>query len=207
MMHPPALRYGLALAMACGAVIGAAAEQRTSTPSSTNGTETAGPPALPPGYLIGVEDVLSIVFWKDVDMSAVVVVRPDGRISLPLLNDIQAAGSTPEQLRAQLIQAAAKFVEDPNATVVVKEVHSRKVFITGNVLKPGTFPLAGDMNVVQLIALAGGIQEYADSKNIVVMRTDGGRVQYLKFNYKDVIKQKNVQQNVSLKPGDTVVVP
>jgi polysaccharide export outer membrane protein len=207
MMHSSALRYGLALALACGAVIGTVAGQRAGTPSSATGTEAAGTPALPPGYVIGPEDVLSIVFWKDADMSAVVVVRPDGKISLPLLNDVQVAGSTPEQLRAQLIHAASKYVEDPNATVVVKEVHSRKVFITGNVLKPGTFPLAGDMNVVQLIALAGGLQEYADQKNIVVMRTDGGRVQYLKFNYKDVVKQKNVQQNVSLKPGDTVVVP
>jgi polysaccharide export outer membrane protein len=206
MMHLPTIRYGLALALACSAVIGTAAMQR-GTPSSINGTEAAGAPALPPGYVIGAEDVLSIVFWKDADMSAQVVVRPDGKISLPLLNDIQVAGSTPEQLRAQLIQAASKYVEGPNATVVVKEVHSRKVFITGNVVKPGTFPLAGEMNVVQLIALAGGLQEYADAKNIVVMRTDGGPAQYLKFNYKDVIKQKNVQQNVSLKPGDTVVVP
>jgi polysaccharide export outer membrane protein len=207
MMYSFTFRYGLALALACGAVVGIAAEQRPSTPSSANGTQAADTPALPPGYVIGAEDVLSIVFWKDADMSAQVVVRPDGKISLPLLNDIQVAGSTPEQLRAQLIQAASKYVESPNATVVVKEIHSRKVFITGNVAKPGTFPLAGDMNVVQLIALSGGLLEYADAKNIVVMRTDGGRAQSLKFNYKDVIKQKNVQQNVSLKPGDTVVVP
>jgi polysaccharide export outer membrane protein len=209
MMNPLSLRCGLALALAStpsAAVMGAAG-QRTTTQVSASATEAAATPALPRGYVIGPEDVLSILFWKDADMSAVVVVRPDGKISLPLLNDIQVAGSTPEQLRARLMQAAAKYVEDPNATVVVKEVHSRKVFITGNVLRPGTFPLAGDMNVVQLIAMAGGLQEYADAKNIVVMRTDGGRTEYLKFNYKDVIKQKNVQQNVSLKPGDTVVVP
>ena len=102
--------------------------------------------------------MLSIVFWRDKDMSADVVVRPDGKISLPLLNDVQAAGLTPEQLRAQLVKAAAKFIEDPNATVVVKEIHSRKVFITGNVAKPGTFPLVGDMNVMQLIAMAGGLR-------------------------------------------------
>ena len=205
--HVELIRVSLALALACGAVTGTAAQQAAGAPSATSGSEAAGTPAVPPGYVIGAEDVLSIVFWKDADMSAVVVVRPDGKISLPLLNDIPAAGFTPEQLRAQLLQAASKYVSDPNATVVVKEIHSRKVFITGNVVKPGTFPLTGNMNVVQLIALSGGLQEYADAKNIVVMRTDGGRVQYLKFNYKDVIKQKNVQQNVSLKPGDTVVVP
>jgi polysaccharide export outer membrane protein len=201
------VRFALALALACGAVIGTAARQTAGAPSSTTGHEAADTPVLPPGYVIGPEDVLSIVFWKDADMSATVVVRPDGKISLPLVNDIPAAGLTPEQLRTQLLKAAVKYVADPNATVVVKEIHSRKVFITGNVLRPGTFPLTGEMNVVQLISMAGGLQEYADAKNIVVMRTDGGRVQYLKFNYRDIIKQKNGQQIVSLKPGDTVVVP
>jgi polysaccharide export outer membrane protein len=90
---------------------------------------------------------------------------------------------------------------------VVKEIHSRKVFITGNVAKAGTYPLTGEMNVLQLIALAGGLAEYADAKNIVVMRNEGGQPHAFKFNYKDVIKQKNVQQNILLKPGDTIVVP
>ena len=104
-------------------------------------------------------------------MSVDAVVRPDGKISLPLLNDIAAAGLTPEQLRGQLTKAAAKYLEDPNATVVVKEIRSRKVFITGNVTKPGTYPLNGEMTVLQLIAVAGGLQEYADSSSIVVMRS------------------------------------
>lgn len=162
---------------------------------------------LPAGYVIGPEDVLSIVFWRDKDMSADVVVRPDGRISLPLLNDVQAAGRTPDQLGAELVAAAGKFIADPNATVVVKEIHSRKVFITGNVAKPGSYPLSGDMNVLQLIALAGGLAEDADAKNIVIMRNEAGHAQSFKFNYKDVVKQRGVQQNIALKPGDTVVVP
>jgi polysaccharide export outer membrane protein len=164
-------------------------------------------PVLPAGYVIGASDVLSIVFWRDKDMSADVTVRPDGNISLPLLNDVTAAGYTPDQLRAKLIEAASKYVEDPNATVVVKEIHSRNVYVTGNVAKPATYPLMGDMTVLQLIALAGGLQEYADAKNIVVIRTENGKPTYHKFNYKDVVKQKNVQQNILLKPGDTVVVP
>ena len=163
--------------------------------------------ALPAGYVIGAEDVLSIVFWRDKDMSADVVVRPDGRISLPLINDVQAAGHTPDSLRAVLIKVAAKFVQEPNATVVVKEIHSRKIYVTGMVLKGGTFPLVGDMTVMQAIALAGGLQEYADAKNIVIIRKEGGNERYFKFNYKDVVKQKNVGQNIPLKPGDTVVVP
>jgi polysaccharide export outer membrane protein len=175
--------------------------------SPATAAATVTPPALPAGYLIGPDDLLSIVFWRDKDMSADVVVRPDGKISLPLLNDIQAAGLTPEQLRVRLTEAAGKLLAEPSATVVVKEIHSRKVFITGNVGKPGTYPLSGDMNVLQLIALAGGLAEYADAKNIVIMRNEGGQAQAFKFNYKDVVKQKNVQQNILLKPGDTVVVP
>lgn len=164
--------------------------------------------SLPAGYLIGPEDVLSIVFWRDKDMSADVVVRPDGKISLPLLNEVQAAGLTPEQLRAQLTEAASKFVTEPTASVVVKEIHSRKVFITGNIAKPGTYPLIGEMNVLQLIALAGGLQEYADSKNISIMRNnEAGHSQAFKFNYKDVTKQKHTEQNILLRPGDTVIVP
>ena len=168
--------------------------------------ETAGV-SLPPGYTIGVQDILNINFWREKEMSGDVVVRPDGKISLPLVNDIQAAGLTPDQLREQLVKAASKFVADANATVVVKEIHSRNVYITGQVAKPSTYPLTGDMNVLQLIALSGGLLEYADSKNIVIMRQEHGTTQYYKFNYKDVVKQKDVKQNLVLKPGDTVIVP
>ena len=173
------------------------------TAAASNHTEAA----IPPGYVIGTQDVLSIVFWRDRDMSADVVVRPDGKISLPLLNEMQAAGYTPEQLREKITEAAAKYLEEPNSTVVVKEIHSRNVFITGSVARPGSFPLIGEMNVLQLIAQAGGLQEYADSKKIVVIRTENGQPQYHPFNYNDVVKRKNVQQNIVLKPGDTVVVP
>lgn len=158
-------------------------------------------------YVIGADDVLSIFFWRDKEMSADVVVRPDGNISLPLINDIRAIGLTPEQLRAELVKAASKYVEDPNATVVVKEIRSRNVFITGNVAKPDRYPLTGNLNVMQLIALAGGLAEYADAEKIVILRTTNGRQEQLKFNYKDVLKQKRPEQNVLLQPGDTVVVP
>jgi polysaccharide export outer membrane protein len=162
---------------------------------------------LPPDYRIGPEDVISVVFWREKDMSADVVVRPDGKISLPLLNDMQAAGYTPDQLRGRLMEAAAKFIEEPNASVVVKTVNSRKVYITGMVTKPGSFPLVTSMNVVQLIAQGGGLQEYADSKNILIVRSEGDKTTSFKFNYKDFLNQKNLQQNIMLRPGDTVVVP
>jgi polysaccharide export outer membrane protein len=164
-------------------------------------------PTPPPDYVIGPADVLSIVFWRDKEMSADVIVRPDGRISLPVIGEIRAAGLTPEQLRSRITEAAGKYLEEPDATVGVKEIRSRNVFITGNVAKPAAYPLNGEMTVLQLIAVAGGLQEYADSKNIVIIQTEGGRQQYRKFNYKDVIRQKHAAQNIVLKPGDTVVVP
>ncbi|HXH06107.1 MAG TPA: polysaccharide biosynthesis/export family protein, partial [Vicinamibacterales bacterium] len=173
---------------------------------AANGRPPAGV-ELPPGYVIGPEDLLMIVFWRDQLLSGDVRVRPDGKISLPLLNDIQAAGATPEELRARLAEAASKFLQEPNPTVIVKEIRSRNVFITGNVAKPGVYPLNSEMNVLQLIAQAGGLLEYADSKKIVVIRNENGRQRYYRFNYNDVIRQKRVQQNIALKPGDTVVVP
>ena len=172
-----------------------------------SGGAPAGAPVVPAGYVIGVEDVLSIVFWKDKEMSADVVVRPDGKISLPLLNDVQAAGNTPEQLGQALVAASSKYIEQATVTVIVKEINSRKVFILGQVAKPGAFPLIGTMNVLQLIALAGGVLEYADAKNVTVVRKENGEERRFKFNYKDVVKGKNEQQNIQLQPGDTVVVP
>ena len=163
--------------------------------------------SLPAGYVIGPEDVLSIVFWRDKDMSSEVVVRPDGRISLPLLNDLMAAGYTPDELRTVLIREASKYLEDANATVVVKEIHSRKVFVTGQVGKPGSYPLVGGLNVLQMIAHSGGLLEYADSKNIVIVRSEHGQEHRFKFNYKEVVKGKNVAQNIPLRPGDTIIVP
>jgi polysaccharide export outer membrane protein len=172
-------------------------------------TNAVGPAAVagPSAYVIGADDELSIVFWRDKDLSADVVVRPDGKISLPLLNDIQAAGFTVDQLRANLVAAAGKYVEGPNATVVVKAIRSRNVYITGRVTKSGSYALSVDMNVMQLIALAGGLLEYADDKNIVVIRMEGGQQRYYPFNYREVIERKHPEQNITLRPGDTVVVP
>lgn len=197
---------GLGIVTLCGCVcLSAAAEQATNPAGApTNGVAAT---ALPRDYVVGPEDVLSIVFWRDKDMSADVVVRPDGMISLPLLNDVQAAGYTPEQLSQSLEKAGAKFLAEPNVTVIVKEIHSRKVFIVGQVAKPGAFPLTGEMNVLQLIALAGGVLEYANAKNIAVVRKDDGHERRIRVNYQDVLKGKNIDQNILLKPGDTVIVP
>jgi polysaccharide export outer membrane protein len=161
----------------------------------------------PPGYTIGPDDRLAITFWRNTELSAEVVVRPDGRISLPLLNDVEAAGLTPEQLRARLIERARDFVEDANATVVVAEIRSRRVFIAGNVEKPGAYPLNGPTTVLQLIATAGGLREFVSGKDIAIVRGADVNQTRFTFNYREVVAGKRLAQNLVLQPGDTVIVP
>jgi polysaccharide biosynthesis/export protein len=163
--------------------------------------------AAPQDYIIGPDDVLQVLFWRDKDMSGEFIVRPDGKISLPLLNDVQAAGLTPEQLRARVVEQAAKYLEDPTATVVVKQINSRRVFITGTVEKPGSYQLTTRTTVMQLIATAGGLKEYAKRDKIKILRAGKNRDQRLSFDYDRVVSGRNQQQNIELKPGDTVVVP
>jgi polysaccharide export outer membrane protein len=167
----------------------------------------APPVPPPPGYVIGPDDVLQVLYWREKDVSAEVVVRPDGMISLPLLNDVKAAGLTPEQLRDAVNEAAKKFFEDPSVTINIKAINSRKVFITGSVGKPGPYALTAPTSVLQLIAMAGGLSEFAKRNKIAVMRTENGKPVRLPFNYDDVAKGKNLKQNIELKPGDTVIVP
>jgi len=171
-------------------------------------TRAAAGVAVAPDYVIGADDVLSIMFWRDKDLSAPeVVVRPDGMVTLPLLNDVQAAGRTPEQLGHAIREAARKYVEDPNPTVIVKEIKSRRVFITGRIEKPGPYPLNDKTTILQLIAMAGGLREYVDGKDISLMRSEQGKQSVYAFNYQDVVKKKYLHQNIELKPGDVVVVP
>ncbi len=162
---------------------------------------------VPADYVIGPEDLLSIVFWRDKELSGDVMVRPDGRISLPLMNEFEAAGLTTEQLREKLMAAADKLLQDPNVTVIVKQINSRRAFITGMVNKPGPYSLMSATTVVQLIAMAGGLQDYADAQKILVMRNENGRSVRYRFNFKQVIAGMNLKQNIELKPGDTVLVP
>ena len=170
------------------------------------------PPAIVPAdtpstYVIGPDDVLSIVYWRDKEMSSEVRVRPDGRIALPLINEVVAAVLTPLALQQKITEESTKFMEDASITVVVKEINSLKVFITGEVNKPGPYPLTTATTVIQLISQAGGLKEYANSKNILIMRKEADRQISLKFNYREVASGKNLKQNIDLKPGDTVIVP
>jgi polysaccharide export outer membrane protein len=163
--------------------------------------------AIIPDYLIGAEDVLSIVFWRDKEMSTEVVVRPDGKITLPLLNEVRAAGLTPGQLKDLLVEESKKYVEDPNVTVVVKTINSRKVFITGEIGKPGPYALMAPTTIMQLLVVAGGLKDYAHSEKITIMRSENGKPVSLRFNYKEFVNNKNLRQNIELKPGDTIIVP
>ncbi len=174
------------------------------SPSFAEG-KAAGAEVQPPaGYVIGAGDVLGIRFWQQTDLSGDVVVRPDGMISVPLLNDVQAAGQTPQQLSEHISTVAKRWVQDPNVTVIIRQINSRAVFITGRVVRAGRYPLNGSTSILQLIAMAGGLAEWADGENVLLMRADQTT---RRFNYKDVMGRKNLDQNVELQPGDTVIVP
>jgi polysaccharide export outer membrane protein len=206
------VRRVLALALLLTPWSASAQVQPVQPPAAASHPQAASDAAIavataPADYVIGAEDVLQVLFWRDKDMSGEFIVRPDGKISVPLLNDVHAAGLTPEQLRAHIVEAARRYVEEPNATVVVKQINSRKVFITGSIEKPGTYPLTSRTTVLQLIATAGGLKEYAKRGEIRILRSDDGREVRLPFHYDRVISGKNLKQNVELKPGDTVVVP
>jgi polysaccharide export outer membrane protein len=168
---------------------------------------TLTPATTDPAYIIGPEDVLDINVWKEPDMTRVVPVRPDGKISLPLINDVQAAGSTPQQLASTVTAKLRKFLTEPQVTVIVTQINSQRVFVVGEVLRAGAFPLIPGMTVLQALASAGGFTTFADVKKIHVMRLVNGKHIEMPFNYREVLKGDNPEQNIKLEPGDTVVVP
>jgi polysaccharide biosynthesis/export protein len=205
----PMVKYSICTALIAIMPAAAIAQAPLGTPATARSASAApaGNVELPRDYVIGSEDVLEVRFWKDVNLSREVVVRPDGKIALELLNEVQAAGLTPEQLREAVLAEAKKYMEDPSVAVIVKQINSRKVFITGMVEKPGVYPVASSMTVLQLISVAGGLKEFAKKKEIVVMRHDKGTPLAYPFNYDDILKGRRLAQNIVLKPGDTVVVP
>jgi len=157
-------------------------------------------------YVIGADDTLHVSVWKEPDLTATLPVRPDGKISLPLLNDVPAAGLTPMQLASSITERLKKYIADPRVTVVVTAMNSRRVFVTGEVLHPGALALLPNMTVLQALSSAGFTQ-FANVKGIYILRTENGRQVKLTFNYKEVVKGNHPEQNIMLKPGDTVVVP
>jgi len=187
-------------------VLGNRASSDDRTGSNGTQTTTAGV-QVGPDYVIGPADSLEINVWKENDLDAKVPVRPDGKITLPLLGDVTASGFTPTQLAADLSKRLKKYVDDPHVTVVVTAVNSRRIYIVGEVVHTGAYPLLGNMTVLQALSGAGGFSPFANLKNIYVLRNQDGTQVKLPFNYKKVIKGENMQQNVQLRPGDTIVVP
>ncbi len=159
-----------------------------------------------PDYVIGPEDDLHIAVWKEADLTATLPVRPDGKISLPLLNDVQAAGLTPQQLSASLTEKLKKYVADPHVTVVVTAINSKRIYVNGEVLHPGPIPMQANMTVLQAISTAG-LNQFANTKRIYVLRTENGKQQKLPVNYRKLLKGEQIDQNYLLQPGDTIVVP
>jgi polysaccharide biosynthesis/export protein len=159
-------------------------------------------------YVIGSSDVLAITVWKEPEVSRSIPVRPDGRISLPLVGEIQAAGRTPVQLEQEIAARLQTYISKPDVTVIVEQINSEKFNILGRVLRPGSYPLAGATTVLDAIATAGGFQDFAKQSAIYILRPNPqGGDSRLAFNYKQVIKGKHTEQNIRLEPRDTIIVP
>jgi polysaccharide export outer membrane protein len=168
----------------------------------------AAPPSsvAGPDYVIGPEDVLHIAVWKENDLTATLPVRPDGKISLPLLDDVQAAGLTPKQLAVSVTEKLKKYIADPRVTVVVTAINSKRVYLVGEVLHVGAMPMLPNMTVLQALSSAG-LNQFANTKKIYVLRTANGKQLKLPVNYRELVKGQQIDQNYVLQPGDTIVVP
>jgi len=159
-----------------------------------------------PEYVIGPEDALHIAVWREADLTASLPVRPDGKISLPLLDDVQAAGLTPKQLADSITEKLKKFLADPRVTVVVTQINSKRIYLVGEVLHVGATPMLPNMTVLQALSSAG-LNQFANTKRIYVLRTENGKQQKLPVNYRKLVKGEQIEQNYLLQPGDTIVVP
>jgi polysaccharide biosynthesis/export protein len=191
------------LAMRPPAMVGQADAVR---PDKAVPTETALGPKSDSDYVIGADDTLHISVWKEPDLSETLPVRPDGKISMPLLGDVAAAGMTPTALGDSITERLKKFIADPRVTVVVTAMNSRRIFVTGEVTHTGAMPLLPHMTVLQALA-AAGFTQFAHVKAIYLLRTENGTQVKLPFNYRDVVKGKHPEQDIALRPGDTIVVP
>jgi len=175
-----------------------ASDKTTATAASTS---QAGPE-----YVIGPEDALHIAVWREADLTASLPVRPDGKISLPLLDDVQAAGLTPKQLADSITEKLKKYVADPRVTVVVTQINSKRIYLVGEVVHVGATPMLPNMTVLQALSSAG-LNQFANTKRIYVLRTENGKQQKLPVNYRKLVKGEQIEQNYLLQPGDTIVVP
>jgi polysaccharide export outer membrane protein len=196
------ISFGTLLAMA-----GVQAQEAAKNASATAQTQAPVAATTDASYKIGPQDVLRIDVWKETEISRSVPVRPDGKISLPLLNDVQAAGLTAMELANVITEGLKKFINSPQVTVSVSEINSRRVYVTGEVNGPGAYPLLPNMTVLQAITGARGFTQFARTKKIYVLRSEGGKQVKHPFNYNEVVKGTHGEDNIVLQPGDTIVVP
>ena len=173
-------------------------------PTASSAAEAA---AEDPSYKIGAQDVLRIDVWREDQLTRTVPVRPDGKITLPLLNDVQAVGLTPMELASVIRDELKKYVTNPQVTVSVSEINSRRIYVNGEVNKSGAYQLLPHMTVLQALSGSGGFTAFARVKSIYVLRNENGKAIRIPFNYKEAITGKNLAQNIELQPGDVVVVP
>lgn len=191
---------------AAGNLIGQAASS-ASQAANTNDAGTAQKPH-DSTFVIGKDDVLAINVWKEPDISRAIPVRSDGKISLPLVGELQAAGRTPLQLEQEISDRLKNYIAEPEVTVIVQQINSQKFNILGQVIRPGSFPMASAVTVLDAIAVAGGFKDFAKQKSIYILRQNADGTQTrLPFNYKDVVNGRKTEQNIKLQPQDTIVVP
>ena len=158
-------------------------------------------------YIIGPEDVIEVVAWNDASISRTVIVRPDGKISLPLIDDIKAAGLTAEELMLILTARFREFVGNPDLTVIISEINSWKIYLHGEIVSPGLYHIKSNTTILQAIALAGGLSEWAKQDKIKVISTNDVETEIKTVNYGKIVDGKDLDQNIVLKPGDTIIVP
>ena len=186
--------------------------QRPGVPAGVENKLPVPPPPAPlPNYVIGPDDVLTVTVWREADVSGEVIVRPDGKITMKIGDDIVASGLTTDQLKEKVTTELKRFFDDPTVFIQVKAINSRRVYITGAVNRQGFYPLSGPMTILQLIAAAGGLEEFADKKNIMLisatLKDRNGQPLTYRINYDDLMNGKNVaKNNIELRPGDQVIV-
>jgi polysaccharide biosynthesis/export protein len=198
---PGSLMVGLSLMLMCGCT--------TPVSQLTEAQAAAAAVATPDQdkYLLGPEDSIEVSVWKEPELTKQLVVRPDGKITYPLIGEVQAAGKTVKQLQEEILKRLEKFVTDAHVTVILLKAQNYKIYVTGKVNKPGDFMIGKPVNVMQAIAMAGGLTPFASPGSIMVLRSIGGKEEVFPFNYKDVARGQLLEQNRTLLPGDVVVVP
>jgi polysaccharide export outer membrane protein len=211
------IRFDLALAMSgclllSGYLLGQGQDYRAAPTrggdANNKSVNNPRPKVDDDSFQIGADDVLAINVWKEPEISRSVPVRSDGKVSLPLVGEVQASGQTPKQLEAEISKKLAGYISEPEVTVIVQQIKSQRFNILGQVARPGTYPLSNPTTVLDAIALAGGFRDFAKQKSIYVLRQSAdGTSSRIPFNYKDVIKGKDPRQNIRVEPRDTVYVP